>query len=78
MPELAEDVDPKSLTIVEFYRYLGHLEAARRSIRLILEDRFGKLPETLLQQLEEITDLKRLHEALMQSWQVASLADFRL
>jgi hypothetical protein len=53
----------------------GQLNAYRENLRLLLEGRFGPLPEGLLQQIEAIDDLERLRGLFSQALSIASLAE---
>ena len=53
----------------------GQLQARREDLRSQIEERFGALPEALVQQIETVTDLDRLRIALRHVWRVAKLED---
>ena len=43
----------------------GELKALRRSVRQLLERRFGRAPEAVIQRIESATDVDRLAAALV-------------
>jgi hypothetical protein len=57
---------------------IGYLIARHESLRLVLEERFGPLPEALVRQIESIDDLDRLRAGLRQDIHIASLAELKL
>jgi hypothetical protein len=59
-------------TIAEAQMEEGQLKQARQMLRELMEDRFGPLPETLLQQIEAQSDLARLSAAARQVYRVKS------
>ena len=59
-------------TIAEAQMEEGQLKQARQMLREHMEDRFGPLPETLLQQIEAQSDLARLSAAARQVYRVKS------
>jgi hypothetical protein len=56
----------------------GQLRERRESLRMLLEERFGPLPEAVRQQIESSDDLARLRRAFQQALRVASLDDLEL
>ncbi|MCP4700996.1 MAG: hypothetical protein GY862_29710 [Gammaproteobacteria bacterium] len=54
----------------------GMIKNARQNVIEILETRFGKVPKSFLDTLEEIADLARLNRTLKESVKTASLDDF--
>jgi hypothetical protein len=56
----------------------GQLVGCRADLRVMLEDRFGALPEGLIQRIETEEDLGRLQTALRQVYRVATLEELRL
>ena len=59
-------------------RVEGQLLSARTTLRELLEDRFGALPEALLRRIEETNDLERLRAAVRQILHLTNLADLEL
>jgi hypothetical protein len=56
----------------------GELRGARRDLRAVLEERFGALPEALVQGIEATEDLQRLQACIRQSVRIQSLAELQL
>lgn len=56
----------------------GQLRAARDILRSILEDRFGPLPVSLIEQIEASRDPEQLKAAALRSHHVDSLEQLRL
>jgi hypothetical protein len=56
----------------------GKLRGARDTLRIVLEDKFGPLPDAFVQQLEAVTDLARLLQAARQMLHVDKLEDLQL
>jgi hypothetical protein len=56
----------------------GQLAAAREILRLQLEDRFGPLPEELVQRIERADDLERLRAALQQVLHIAAPVELEI
>jgi hypothetical protein len=56
----------------------GELKASRRTLRRLLADRFGSVPEAVLQRIESITDVDRLTAAAVQVSHVAAPEDLQL
>ncbi len=56
----------------------GLLRGAREDLRILLEARFGQLPQTLIQQIESVNDLDRLKAALRQVVFIQNLTDLQL
>jgi predicted transposase YdaD len=77
-----QEVQAMSKTIAEAWleegRVEGRLEGARELLRTQLEERFGTLPEALLQQLAAVTDIARLQQAARQVLRLEKLEDLRL
>jgi hypothetical protein len=69
-------------TIAEAYldegRTEGRVEEARNAVRLVLEAKFGPLPEPLSLAIAATHDVDRLRAALHHAALVTSLADFQL
>jgi hypothetical protein len=45
----------------------GELREARRTLRMLLEDRFALLPEGLTAQIEQVDEIDRLRAAIRQA-----------
>jgi hypothetical protein len=73
-----ERVPTTGLTLVQQPEARGQLLASRENLRLLMEERFGALPEELIQQIESIDDLKRLRSALLQVVHVKTLEELKL
>jgi hypothetical protein len=56
----------------------GQLQERRESLRMLLEDRFGPVPETVVQRIESTDDLDALRRAFQQALRIATLADLEL
>jgi hypothetical protein len=56
----------------------GQLREARESLRILLEERFGQLPEPLAQRIEATADLQRLRDTFRQAVRISSLSDLTL
>jgi hypothetical protein len=56
----------------------GDLRTARTFVRTLLEDRFGALPQAFLQQLDAVTDHRRLLQAARQVSSLEKLEDLQL
>jgi hypothetical protein len=56
----------------------GQLVTRREDLRLLLEERFGPLPEALIQRIEAMDDLERLRAALRQVVHLNSLSELEL
>jgi len=56
----------------------GQVQEARESLRILLEERFGPLPETLTQRLEATDDLEHLRNAFRQAVRIPSLSELVL
>jgi hypothetical protein len=56
----------------------GAIQARREDLRLLLEDRFGTLPEALLQRIEATEDPERLRSALLQVHKIQSPDELQL
>ncbi|MCP4699540.1 MAG: hypothetical protein GY862_22230, partial [Gammaproteobacteria bacterium] len=76
----ADKTERKNTGILQLMRDEGRQEGmiqnARQDVIEILEIRFGKVPKSFLDTLEEIADLTRLNQAHKESVRVASLDDF--
>jgi hypothetical protein len=59
-------------------RVEGELRATRKLLRQLLEDRFGPLPEALVQRIEASTELERLEAAVRQAPRVPGLEQLSL
>ena len=81
-PDRLEEVNRMSMTIAESLiaegEGRGELRAFRRSLYDVLEERFGELPESLKQQIEQMTDSERLRTAHRQSLKIKSLYELQL
>jgi hypothetical protein len=56
----------------------GAVLNARETLRILLEDRFGSLPETLLQRIDSTDDASRLQQACRQVLRLQKLEDLKL
>jgi hypothetical protein len=56
----------------------GELRTCRRNLRLVLEERFGAVPEALAQQIEQLGDLERLESSIRQALRIQELAQLKL
>jgi hypothetical protein len=56
----------------------GALSGYRNSLRLVLEGRFGPLPETWAKRIEAVADLPRLQAALAQAGKINNLDELQL
>jgi hypothetical protein len=56
----------------------GTLRCRRTDLRLLLEDRFGPLPEEWAKRIEAATDLSRLESALRQTLKINTLDELQL
>jgi hypothetical protein len=56
----------------------GALRAIRQSLRLLLEERFGRLPKALVRRIEATEDLTRLQAAIRQGVHINSLDELQL
>ncbi len=56
----------------------GELTALRKTLRRLLTDRFGSVPEAVLQRIESSTDVDRLMTAAIQVLHVAKSDDLQL
>jgi hypothetical protein len=65
-------------TIAEGWIEEGELRACKRTLRKLLEKKFQKLPEVLIQRIEATTDLARLEACLLQVPDLTRLDDLQL
>jgi hypothetical protein len=56
----------------------GQAEATRKYLRMLLENRFGPLPEALVAQISAVTDLATLDRLFQQALVVGKLEELRL
>ncbi|MCU0874202.1 MAG: hypothetical protein MUE50_17835, partial [Pirellulaceae bacterium] len=56
----------------------GELEASRRLLRQLLEDRFGPVPDDLRGQIDQTKDLGRLERAIRRCPSLSSLDELEL
>ncbi len=56
----------------------GELRASRQLLREVLADRFGELPETVMQRIERADDFDRLSAAVVAAPRFATLDDLQL
>jgi hypothetical protein len=54
------------------------LQTRRADLRTLLEDKFGPLPSTVVQQIEAVNDLDRLKAAIRQVSRIQNLTDLQL
>jgi hypothetical protein len=64
--------------ICEEGRIAGNLETGRRVLRQLLTDRFGTVPEAMLQRIDASSDVDRLTNAALQVWRIARPEDLSL
>jgi len=67
----------ESQTVQGFIRE-GELKRQQTNLRQVLETRFGALSESLLQQIEQTTDLDKLQRAFLQALTMKQLDDLTL
>jgi hypothetical protein len=65
-------------TIAEAWMDEGKISLARELLRSSLEERFGPLPQALVERIEATTDLERLKRGVRRVSQFASLDDLDL
>jgi Putative transposase, YhgA-like len=65
-------------TLADITMAKGELKATRDLLRSLLEDRFGTVPEELLQRIEATDDLERLQTAARQVYRVQGLEEISL
>ena len=85
-----EEVEQLSTTVVETWeqelvargeargRAEGEMNARREDLRLLLEERFGPLPDAVATQISEIVDAEQLRDALRQVIHLRALEDLKL
>jgi hypothetical protein len=56
----------------------GELRARRDDLRALLEERFGPLPETVVQRIDAATDADRLRLAIRKVLRIESLDDLSI
>jgi hypothetical protein len=56
----------------------GQLLECLENLQVVLEEKFGPIPEALVQQIESIDDLERLRAAFRQALWLTSLSDLKL
>ncbi len=56
----------------------GRLQACQENLIALLEERFGPLPEALVQRITSTSDLNSLQKAIRQVVNVQTLEEFRL
>jgi hypothetical protein len=54
------------------------LQTSRDYLRMLLEHRFGPLPEALRQRINNTEDSERLHQAFLQALRLQRLEDLQL
>ena len=64
-------------TIAEGMEDRGRVEQARESVRIILEARFGPLPEAVVQGINALDDLDRLNAAARLAARITKIDDFQ-
>lgn len=77
-PANHEEVKVMAQTAAEEYMLEAATKEAKASLRAVLEERFGPVPETLAQELQITNDLDRLRGAVRRAVRAASLAEFQL
>lgn len=66
-----------SKTIAEALEEQGGLREARAAVRLVLEARFGTLPDDVRRAIDSLDDFDRLHAATQQAALVKELDQFK-
>jgi hypothetical protein len=56
----------------------GRVLARREDLRILLEERFGSLPDRVTRKIEETDDIERLSQAIRQVLRMTSLEEFSL
>ena len=56
----------------------GQLQEARTTLQMLLEDRFGALPASLGERIQQIEELEHLRATIRQVSQLTALSDLRL
>jgi hypothetical protein len=64
--------------LIEEGRKEGELRDARRVLCVLLRDRFPGLPEGLVERIDALEDLERLHSAIRQVYRVDKPDDLPL
>src|SRR5438128_1102842 len=64
--------------VVEEWRQSARVETSQESLLAFLEERFGTLPEELVQRIQAVTDLPRLKGAIRKVVHLQSLDQFQL
>jgi hypothetical protein len=81
-PVRAPEVRVMANTIAESWmeegRAEGRIQEARQMLRLLLEGRFGSLPEPLAAKIHATADLQRLRDAARQVLTLDKLEDLQL
>ena len=72
------DMETWSEVLIARGRSEGKTEGVREAIVLVLNARFGSTPPAILEKLESIDDLDRLHEILDQALHAHSLDELGL
>ncbi len=55
----------------------GELKNARKDVWEVLNIRFGKVPEELMKQIEDLEDIDQLNELLREAVKVKTLNEFK-
>src|SRR5262249_28453882 len=76
------DWDMQSSQVVDIWhnegRAEGELLKGRQWLLALLENRFGSLPEELIQRIRDVEDVQQLDRAFQQALNLQSLADLQL
>jgi hypothetical protein len=73
-----EGWDMQTSQVVEEWRNEGRLEARRETLRVQLEERFGPLPDDLIQRIQALKDPEQLKACLRQVVHIRSLEELHL
>jgi hypothetical protein len=73
-----EGWDRRNLQEVDYWHHEGELEAGQDYLLALLENRFGSLPEELIQRIRAVQDAQQLRRAFQQALHLQSLDDLQL
>ncbi len=72
------EVNAMAQTMAEYLLEQGEARAMRRLLRRSLEDKFGALPDAVLQRIEACSEAKKLEEAALKAPRLEKLEDLAL